>query len=482
MPIGLILFVGLLTIYRAVALLIADLPLFFDEAYYFSWAQNLDFGYYSKPPLIAWLISATTQICGTSELCIRAPALLIHPLTASGVFLLGKDLFGNPVGKYAALLYLTLPMISASSWIMSTDVLLLCFWTYSLYFFVHALEKDLWRDWLGWGICLGIGLLAKYTMIALLLSVIGYLFFVEQHRVYLYRKKLYFALFVALAIFSPNLIWNITHNLISLRHTAQNAAFAQAWFYPHKFLEFILGQILVFGPILSVILIKALNKNPLNTKDWRYLFLLALGLPLLIIMSLEAFLARANANWAAPSYVTLTILVAVWGNVIPGRIRILNTALALNLFLGVIGYHYDFLAQTFFGNDLPRRFDPYARLRGWRELAAYLENNWLRKYPQAGLLGDDRAFLAELGYYLHPKKIAAWNPGGTISDQYHLTAPLIKQDQQEYLFIARTTEFKEIAPHFSSVNNLERIKIPTHRDLALECWVYWVHNFRGYQP
>ena len=481
MPMGLILFGILITIYRVGALFIADLPLFFDEAYYFSWSQNLDFGYYSKPPLIAWLIAITTWSCGTSELCIRAPALLIHPLTASGIFFVARDLYGYQVGKYAALIYLTLPMIFASSWIISTDVLLLLFWTYSLYFLVRALEKDYWKDWLGLGICLGLGLLSKYTMIAFLLSSISYLLLVQQHRCYLYRIKLYVALFIALTIFLPNLIWNFTHDLISLKHTAQNAAFERAWFYPHRFLEFILGQMLVFGPILSGILISALSKNPLNNKDWRHQLLLALGLPLLIIMSFEAFLTRANANWAAPSYLTLTILIAAWGHTIPGRIRFIHAALALNLFLGVVGYHFDFLSQIFIGNELPRRFDPYARLRGWRELAAYLEK-WFAKYPNAGLLGDDRAFLAELNYYLRPKMIAAWNPSGVISDQYQLTVPLIKHDQHEYLFVARTTDFRQISAHFRAAQDLGKIKLPTHSDSALECRVYWVHNFLGYQP
>lgn len=483
MPFGLIFFGLLITVYRAWALSIADLSLFFDEAYYFSWSLSLDFGYYSKPPLIAWLIAATTSLCGTTELCIRAPALLIHLITAWGLFLTTRHLYDQKIGQYAALIYLTLPMISASSWIISTDVLLLLFWTYSFYFFVLVLEKDFWRDWIGLGICLGMGLLSKYTMIAFILSLFGYLLLIPQHREQLYRMKLYFALLLATIIFAPNLIWNITHDFISLRHTAQNAALDRAWFYPGKFLEFIFGQIFIFGPILSGILGRALIKNPLNRADWRNLILLILGLPLLIIMSLEAFAARANANWAAPSYLTLVIFVAAWGNKTAPRLRILHAALALNLLLGIIGYHYDFFQQKFFGNNISRRFDPYARLRGWRELALALQK-WFVQYPNAGLLGDDRAFLAELGYYLNPrpKKIAAWNPSRIISDQYQLTAPLEKSDPSEYLFVARATDFNSLVGYFGVVTNLAEIKIATHRDSALECRLYWVHNFRGYQP
>ncbi len=43
------------------ALLAFDPPnLSFDEAQYWAWAQSIQLGYYSKPPMVAWAIAATT--------------------------------------------------------------------------------------------------------------------------------------------------------------------------------------------------------------------------------------------------------------------------------------------------------------------------------------------------------------------------------------------------------------------------------------
>jgi len=472
---GLIAFLGVLTVYRAVALVAADLPLFLDEAYYFDWSRTLDFGYFSKPPLIAWLIAASTNLCGVSEFCVRTPALVVQPLTAFGIFLVGRVLYEERVGWLSAVLYSSLPMVSASSWIMSTDAFLLLFWTYALWFLVRALEKDQWLDWLGLGVCLGFGLLAKYTLIAFPLSLGLYLAFSREHRPQVRNPKLYVALLLALILLSPNLVWNATHGLVSFRHTAHSAGFSHSLFHPAKLIEFLAAQMLVFGPVLAWVWIIGVWRRP--KMDWQEKLLLFLGLPLLLTMSLEALAVKANANWSAPSYVTFTILVAYWLHQQNARF-LFNVAFVLNLLFGSLAYHYDVLYQTF-GAEPVRRLDPYARFRGWRELATEVQRD-LVHFPEAKLLGDDRAMLAELGYYLRPAPaISAWNPTGVVSDHYRLRTVL--DPNQEYLFVSRGTDFESVAPYFEVSEKVRLVRIPTHRDSSLDCQIYWVKGFHGYQ-
>ena len=63
----------LLTLFRLATLAFSQTELFFDEAQYWFWSRELAFGYYSKPPLIAWIIRGATELCGQGEACIRAP-------------------------------------------------------------------------------------------------------------------------------------------------------------------------------------------------------------------------------------------------------------------------------------------------------------------------------------------------------------------------------------------------------------------------
>src|SRR5579875_3946103 len=57
-----------------------------DEAQYWLWSLHPAFGYYSKPPVVAWLIALTTGLFGESELAVRLSAPLLHFGTALVIF------------------------------------------------------------------------------------------------------------------------------------------------------------------------------------------------------------------------------------------------------------------------------------------------------------------------------------------------------------------------------------------------------------
>jgi 4-amino-4-deoxy-L-arabinose transferase-like glycosyltransferase len=87
--------VGVLTILRIVALFATPLELYPDEAQYWLWSRHLAFGYFSKPPLIAWLIWATTAIGGDTEPWVRLSAPLLHGATALIIHRIGRRLYGG---------------------------------------------------------------------------------------------------------------------------------------------------------------------------------------------------------------------------------------------------------------------------------------------------------------------------------------------------------------------------------------------------
>ena len=69
---------------RIIALAVSHAELFFDEAQYWAWGQEPAFGYYTKPPLIAWIIGATTSLCGDAPFCVRLPSPLMHFADVTG--------------------------------------------------------------------------------------------------------------------------------------------------------------------------------------------------------------------------------------------------------------------------------------------------------------------------------------------------------------------------------------------------------------
>ena len=68
----------LITLIRIYSLLVSPIELSVDEAQYWHWSQNLDFGYFTKPPFIAWTIGLSTKIFGNEEWAVRLFSPIIH--------------------------------------------------------------------------------------------------------------------------------------------------------------------------------------------------------------------------------------------------------------------------------------------------------------------------------------------------------------------------------------------------------------------
>src|SRR5262245_52269710 len=159
------LIVFVLTIVRLVGLHFSTVDLFFDESQYWSWSRELALGYFSKPPLLAWLIAAAEHICGSSEACIRSPAPLMGLATSLLAYATGRVLYDERTGFWAAMLAAFGTGSVFSARIVSTDVPLLLFWALALFAYVRLLQKADWRWALVLGLAIGAGLLAKYAMV-----------------------------------------------------------------------------------------------------------------------------------------------------------------------------------------------------------------------------------------------------------------------------------------------------------------------------
>ncbi|MGH7123809.1 MAG: ArnT family glycosyltransferase, partial [Stellaceae bacterium] len=298
------------TVGRLLWLRIGGLDLYPDEAQYWLWSLTPDWGYFSKPPLIAWVIRATTLLLGDDEAGIRVASPLLHFGTALVVFHTARRLYDARVAMWSAIAYATLPGISASSLLISTDVPLLFCWAVALHAFVRARESEGWRWWIVVGIAAGFGLLSKYAMAYWLLSALLFLLAVKGERRHLLRFLAASAL--ALAIYAPNFLWNLAHGFVSYRHTEANADITGFALHPGAFAEFLGSQFAVFGPAFfaTLLVIVVLLRRVL--RDSRAQLLAVFALPTLAMMIAVSLLSRAHPNWSAPTYISATILVVAF--------------------------------------------------------------------------------------------------------------------------------------------------------------------------
>ncbi|MDD2893672.1 MAG: glycosyltransferase family 39 protein [Halothiobacillaceae bacterium] len=471
---GLFILIAVVTLYRALVLATADIGLYVDEAYYWGWAQQLDWGYYSKPPMIAALIAFTTSLCGDGVFCVKSGALLVYPVTTWLVFRLGQVLFDARTGLWAAAVFLLMPGVALSNLIISTDVLLLLFWAWAMLALVLALQTNAWRHWLMLGVACGLGLLSKYTMVVFAPSALLALLLVPAWRTQLLNPRLWLAVLLALALFAPNIWWNAHHGWPTFQHTADISNLETSALHWDELGEFLGGQFAVFGLLaLPLWLVAAFTLKPAPSKT----LLLSFSLLFLGVISAQALFGRANANWAAPAFIAASVLLAYWGATRP---RWLLAALALNLLLMFGAYHYERILPLF-GMELNAKTDPFKRVRGWDALGEQF-NARRAQAPGALLLSEEREALAGLGYYarLPLNEVLSWNPRGLLRHQYDLFHSLgAEHIGRDVLFVTSSAEPGEVAQHFASVQRLEPLLVPIHPGWALEYSVFLLKDFRG---
>lgn len=490
--IRLILLIAIVTALRVYYLSLEPFNLFFDEAQYWYWSQSFSWGYFSKPPMVAWLISLTTSICGDGEPCVRLSSPILHGITSVVIYFTAYELYKDKkTAVYSSIAYLTLPAVSVSSALISTDAPLLMFWAFSMFFFVKAIKKDEYKWWILAGISAGFGMMSKYNMLMFLLSAMLYMSISGSNKKYLLSKGFWFACIVAGLIFLPNLMWNFDNSMVSFLHTKENASGSGIALYPEKMLEFIAAQFAVFGPIFFGSLLLIIYKF---CKDRRIpeanKLLLCFIFPLLLVIITVSLLSRAHANWAAPVYVPATILVVAW-LVKNSREKWIKVSLCIHIFAALLMSNFHFLdkipnvefvgGKTKISDGILKIKDPFKRLYGWRELGDGVKV--IREsYPEAGILTDSRKIHSEILYYARPDAFNAvkWNPEGDIGDHFDLTTDINKSGTKDFIYITTSDSADYMTDYFQLVERVGNIHISPYDDFTIDYYAYYLQGFKGY--
>jgi 4-amino-4-deoxy-L-arabinose transferase-like glycosyltransferase len=304
--------------------------LFVDEAQYWLWGQHFDFGYYSKPPLIAWVIGGVTTLAGSdAPFWVRMPGAAFHGATALILGALAARSGGRALALWVVGAYLTLPMVTFGSLIISTDTVMAPFFAAALLFHARLIGQGRAQDALLAGAMAGVACLAKYAGVYFLLGVA----LAALLRRDLRPRPAHAALMLAawLVVLSPNLIWNLTHGLATFSHTADNIGWVAedgpaASLNPGSLLEFLGSQFGVMGPVLFGALLAGLFRLRRNAA------LAAFALPALAVVSVQALLDKAYANWAVSAYFAGTVLAL---SVLMARPRLRAAGVAVNAVVAV---------------------------------------------------------------------------------------------------------------------------------------------------
>lgn len=297
-----------------------------DEAQYWDWTRTLQLTYYSKGPLIAWCIAACTSLFGSTELGVRIGAVALGAMGQGLLYGLAVRLSGRPrLGLLALLAWNSMPMSLAYGLLMTTDSLFLFLWTAALYVLARIFglgnrtgeRPGLWPH-LALALLVGLGILAKYTMLGFLpLAVV---FGVLALRLGLVERVAWGRLNCALGLglvlgFLPTLAWNVQHGLVGYRHVLTligvGGEAPGSLLRPDHFLENALAQLGLLTPwwlalagTASLPCLKSLlgrEGAPCRIDPLAALFALVFFWPVFLFFLFWGLHSKVLANWSVIS-------------------------------------------------------------------------------------------------------------------------------------------------------------------------------------
>lgn len=388
---------------RWLALAFDGTDLFVDEVQYWLWGQHFDFGYYSKPPLIGWLIGAVTWAAGSdAPFWVRMPGAALHGATAVILAALAARIWGRAAAVWTAAFYLSLPMVALGSILMSTDTVMAPCFALALLFWQRCLEdrRGIWAG--AAGLAIGAGFMAKYAAVYFLLGAGLAALVFPAARVGWRNAGLLLACFALVIL--PNILWNLGHGLATFSHTADNVGWVAGAGRPAPGLaglaEFWASQFAVAGPVVFAALVAALFRA--RRMGW----LVALALVPLAAVSVQSLLDRTNANWAVAAYFAgLPLAVAV----LAGWPRLRAAGLAVNVLLALALPALTLMPGLSLGGDQPLLKRYLGRAALSEELIALA-----RAQGAVPIYAEDRDVLADLFYTGRDAGLAfyAHNPAG----------------------------------------------------------------------
>ncbi len=466
-------------ILRIILICTSGLDLAPDEAYYWDWSRNLDWGYYSKPPMVAWIIGASTRVLGNTVMGVRLPAAILSTLAIVPVYLLTKRLFNHKAGMAAVILTLANPGACLPGLIMTIDAPLLFFWSASLYTLYRAIETpDRLTWWILTGLVTGLGLLSKQTMVAFWGLTGIYILADRQSRSLLVKPGLYLAVGIFILSIVPDLVWNYHHHWITFQHTAHHFQGVEKGhgISLNTFLRFLLSQAGLISPVtyILILLVGGWTIFKFRSILYRARPLVFLGPAALFCILLLSLRQKVNANWPAPFYLAATIILGAWAyGFIPSPKAISNLkklfwpGVWLGALMAAILYSTPYLFNyTNLGQKIP---DPTYRLRGWKELgrAAELQLSKLPDKDKTFFVSDSRKEVSELAFYVPGNpRVYKW-PGcrPQIRSQYEIwPGPLNKKGWNALVVLKAEDRFPEgLKKCFETTTMLGSIEIPINK-------------------
>jgi 4-amino-4-deoxy-L-arabinose transferase-like glycosyltransferase len=316
-------FLAGLTLFRFIYYLF--IPITPQEAYYWYYSLYPDLSYFDHPPMVAYSIWLGTNIFGKSIFGVKFMAAIWSLMTNVLLYRTtlicmqgakGQEAKGNRAKKTAFLvviLYNLSIFAHLYALIMVPDTPLLFFWLLVIFFIFKYLNDEQIKYIYFAGLALGLGLISKYTAIAILPSIFLIFLLDGKHRKILLKPHPYLAVILAAIIFSVIIYWNMMHDWASLKFQFTDRSSGLKTFQTKYLFQLIASQIFILTPLLMVLFFASGIKI---LKQWRSLIternLMLTGVFIVFGFIFISLRSLVKMNWLLPGYlgfIIATVLV-----------------------------------------------------------------------------------------------------------------------------------------------------------------------------
>jgi Dolichyl-phosphate-mannose-protein mannosyltransferase len=249
--------IALLTAMRAIYAGVIELRT--DEAYYWTWSKESVLSFLDHPPMIAWFIHFGTAMFGDTNFGVRFAGMVAMLVTQ----LLLADIARRVTHDFrAVVLAVLMPEAAVYYGLLmakvAPDVALIPFAVAMVWALVRLVESGDARWWLAAGLFAGLALLSKFTAVMLLPAVLAFMLIPDWRRRWLTSPYPWAAALIAVAVFSPVLVWNAQHDWASFRFQSVRAV-ATHELSLRTVGDFFGLQFFLVGPILLPVLLSAVT-------------------------------------------------------------------------------------------------------------------------------------------------------------------------------------------------------------------------------
>ena len=461
-----------------------------DEAYYWTWSNNLDWCYYDQPGMIAWVEHLGNKLPGNiNPLSARLPLIILSLGATFLVFLVSLELFESKMRAFyvAVLLNLT-PMFFAGAFLVMHDGCLLFFWILTIFFLVKLVKTGNEFYLFMMAIALAGTIYSKFTGVFMAFGILLFFIVSPKQRKWLTSPGFWTAGLLAFLFILPIITWNYQNDWISYKVVSKLAGKHPSsikkvldYFFSYHGAQFLLISPLLFIPVVVTQVIGV--KKWLKKKDDYILLCLVFSLPVLLYFSFQSFFSRVQPNWSVFAYPMAFVFMVeeIGRNFKKEEKKFFNKFIywqwavgiaAVTCLILVVHATVSFLPPNFEG--LMKKDRLVKEFRGWPELAEEVRS--MRK-PGQVVMALRYQIASELEFYLADQPFVYCMNAFGRGNQYDFTNDYDALGGMDVLLVSEKPIPEDLAEKFHEVEPPVTFNYSYKKVIVKTFLIYQCHNF-----